>query len=220
MGDDGAERMMFRRRISPARDGSGGCRLHLSQGERALLASLPNDLAGVLTTFEDSGAGSAAEAGLPPSLKRLFPPAYTRDDEAERSYQALARADLLEHHRESLVTMAETAGATALTAEQVNEWLGALNDLRLVIGTILDVTEDGESLAASLANADEAAKHQIAVYQYLSGLQSEVIEFLETLLPDPIPGADDQVPSDPWGEPIGGVRWDGTPFPMAPGEDQ
>ena len=50
-------------------------------------------------------------------------------------------------------------------------------------------------------------------YHYLGGLQSELIDILEGSLPDPVPGADDLVPDDHWGEPPGGLRWDGTPQP-------
>ena len=31
-----------------------------------------------------------------------------------------------------------------------------------------------------------------------------------------MPGADDLVPDDHWGEPPGGLRWDGTPQPARP----
>jgi hypothetical protein len=51
---------------------------------------------------------------------------------------------------------------------------------------------------------------------YLGGLQSEVIDILELTLPDPVRGADDLVPEDHWGEPPGGLRWDGTPQPRDP----
>lgn len=143
---------------------------------------------------------------IPPSLKRLFPPAYTGDDDAERTYVAVARADLLAHHRSALQILSETASAKALDEEQLQAWLTALNDVRLVLGTVLDIREDAETPA-------DSASPQLIAYYYLSGLQGEVVEFLAASLPEALPGADDQIPEDPWGEPLGGLRWDGTPQP-------
>jgi hypothetical protein len=54
---------------------------------------------------------------------------------------------------------------------------------------------------------------QALYYYYLSGLQTELIDFLSSWLPPPVPRADDLIPEDPWGEPLGGLRWDGTPQP-------
>jgi hypothetical protein len=216
-----------RKRIVASRDQPGGCVLRLTAAERTLLARLPREIDGVLGALPPGGAdegdeGSPAgpsladvEAGfppadgtvsLPPSLKRLFPPAYTRDDDAERDYVDTARPALLEHHRHALQTLAETASARSLDAEQVQEWMTALNDIRLVLGTVLGVTEDTEPAGGKMSQ-------QALYYYYLSGLQTELIDFLSSWLPPPVPRADDLIPEDPWGEPLGGLRWDGTPQP-------
>jgi hypothetical protein len=104
--------------------------------------------------------------------------------------------------------MAATAEATRISEEQLVAWLAALNDLRLSLGSMLGATEDEtEPPAAQSQPAEWLA------YMYLGGLQSELIDILEGTLPDPVPGADDLVPEDLWGEPPGGLRWDGTPQP-------
>jgi len=121
---------------------------------------------------------------------------------------ALTRDELVEHHRESLETMSATSEATWLNEEQLAAWLAALNDLRLSLGSMLGASEDeAEPPAAQSHPAEWIA------YLYLGGLQSELIDILETRLPDPSPGADELVPDDAWGEPPGGLRWDGTPKP-------
>ena len=120
----------------------------------------------------------------------------------------MTREDLVEHHRESLETMLVTARATWLDDDQLTAWLAALNDLRLALGSMLGVTED----EIELPLADDRQAELIA-YLYLGGLQSEIIDILERTLPGPVPGADDLVPEDPWGEPPGGLRWDGTQQP-------
>ena len=64
---------------------------------------------------------------------------------------------------------------------------------------MLGVTEDeAESASDNMHQAEWIA------YHYLGGLQSELIDILSEELPDPVPGADDQVPDDHWGEPPGG----------------
>lgn len=196
--------MSFRRRIRPSR--GGGYEVRLAAEERALLAVLPLHLVSLLDEVGDKPAGN-----LPDPLRRLLPPAYTTDPDAERAYQAMTRDDLLEHHRESLETMSATAKATWLDEEQLAGWLAALNDLRLSLGSMLGVTEDEAEPPAG-----HARQAEWIAYLYLSGLQSELVDLLEGTLPDPVPGADDLVPDDLWGDPPGGLRWDGTPRPRDP----
>jgi hypothetical protein len=146
----------------------------------------------------------------PASLRRLFPRAYTTDDEAERLFETASRAELLSRHREALRTLAETADLRTLTHEQMEAWMAALTELRLVFGTVLDVTDE------ELPAAVDAESPQGVVYQYLTMLQAELIDVMEQWLPEPVEGADDAVPEDPWGEPLGDLRWDGTTQPRWP----
>ena len=193
--------MNWRRRIRPARD--GGYEVRLGEDERRLLADLPPQLVSLLDEVGDMPA-----AELPDPLRRLLPPAYTTDPDAERSFVALTRDELLEHHRESLETLSTTSEATWLDEEQLTSWLAALNDLRLSLGSMLGASEDETEPPAARTHPAEWI-----AYLYLGGLQSELIDVLEARLPDPLPGADELVPEDDWGEPPGGLRWDGTPRP-------
>ncbi|MGA2803910.1 MAG: DUF2017 family protein [Acidimicrobiales bacterium] len=196
--------MSFRRRIRPARN--GGYELRLATEERTLLTVLPGHLVSLL-----EGVGETPPGDLPDALRRLLPPAYTNDPDAERAYESMTRQDLLEHHRESLETMSATAHATWLDEDQLVSWLAALNDLRLALGSMIGVTEDETEPPLG----DEHQAEWIA-YLYLGGLQAELVDILEQTLPAPVPGADDLVPEDHWGEPPGGLRWDGTPQPRYP----
>ena len=193
--------MSFRRRIRATRD--GGYEVRLSAEERSLLTVLPAQLVSLLESVGDEPPGD-----LPDALRRLLPPAYTTDPDAERAYVAMTRQDLVEHHRESLKIMSVTAKATWLEAEQLVAWLAALNDLRLALGSMLGVT--GDDTEPPIGEDHEA---EWIAYVYLGNLQSELVDVLETTLPDPVAGADDLVPDDHWGEPPGGLRWDGTPQP-------
>ena len=143
----------------------GGIRLHLSQDERALLAGLTAELRALLEGARDD-----------PSLRRLFPPAY--DDETdERAYRDLTGDSLLDGRREALEVLEQTAGSERLSAEEADAWLRALNDLRLVLGTRLDVQED---TFASEPDFDDPRGQALAVYGYLSWLQEQLVEALSS----------------------------------------
>ena len=192
---------MRRRRIE--RDRNGRYKVRLPNEERDLLADLPAQL-------EHALAALASTSAPPPSgFSRLFPTAYPTDPDAEATYVAVQRPELLDRRRATLSVLATTSGATELDEEQVAFWLGALNDLRLVLGTTLGVTEDdtGE------VEAEDPHFAEWQVYRYLSYLESEIVDALSGALPPPLAGADDLVPEDPWGEPPGGLRWDGTSKP-------
>jgi hypothetical protein len=109
---------------------------------------------------------------------------------------------------ESLDLIARTAESNTLSAEELDAWLTAINDLRLALGVTLDVTE--EQVEPDPDSPDFA---DWIVYFYLSFLQGELLDVLADDLPPPTPGAGEDLPEDPWGDPLGGLRWDGTPLP-------
>lgn len=154
--------MNGRRRIE--RGPRGGVRLRLPREERALLRALPAQLRSLLDEAPDD-----------PSLERLFPPAYD-DAESESEYRRLMGDELLDGRRRALRTLEETLDEDRLTGEQAQAWLTALNDLRLVLGTRLDVTED--ALLEGLRPGDPRAP-ELALYAYLSWLQEQLVEALE-----------------------------------------
>lgn len=143
----------------------GGILLHLSHDERALLAGLTAELRALLDGARDD-----------PSLRRLFPPAY--DDETdERAYRELTGESLLDGRREALEVLEQTAGSERLSAGEADAWLRALNDLRLVLGTRLDVQED---TFASEPDFNDPRGQALAVYGYLSWLQEQLVEALSS----------------------------------------
>jgi len=146
-----------------SRAAGGGLELSLAGDERALLAGLAGELGALL----EGGGGD-------PSLRRLFPPAYDDEDD-EQAYRELAGAGLLNGRREALDLLAETAGNERLTAEEADAWLRALNDLRLVLGTRLNVQED--TFARELRPDDPRAP-ALAIYSYLSWIQEQLVETL------------------------------------------
>ena len=147
-----------------SRTSGGEIELTLSRDERTLLAGLAAELRAQL----------GDEPGADPSLRRLFPPAY-EDETEERAYRELAGDSLLDGRRAALELLAETVDRERLSAEEADAWLRALNDLRLVLGTRLDVQED--TFAADL-RADDPDAPALAVYGYLSWIQEQLVAAL------------------------------------------
>jgi hypothetical protein len=140
----------------------GGFDLRLPESERELLRSLTDQLRQMI----DAGD---------PSTERLYPPGYGDDPEREAEYRAMTRDDLTSGRLESLRILQETVDAERLDDEQMNAWLHALNDLRLVLGTKLDVSED-PSRDEELLSGDEA--ELFAVYAYLGWLVEQSVRAL------------------------------------------
>jgi Domain of unknown function (DUF2017) len=144
----------------------GHVAVRLSALERDLLRGLP----GQLRSLIDSGSDDA-------SLRRLFPPAYADDEEAEAEYRGLMHGELLEKHREALAVLERTADSEQLDPADVDAWLTALNDLRLVLGTRLDVTEE---FYESEIDPEDA---ELGIYLYLTWLQEQLVEAAAEGLP-------------------------------------
>jgi uncharacterized protein DUF2017 len=148
--------------IEPRADGTYG--VELSADERDVLASLPGQLRDAL------GAGE-------PTLYRLFPPAHGDDDEANEEYARLVGPSLVDGKLLALAELERTAHATSLDEGELGAWLGALESLRLALGTQLDVTEEGRPL-----DLDDPDAPRLALYQWLSWLQDEVVSALSARL--------------------------------------
>jgi hypothetical protein len=147
------------------RGDGGGVELRLSRDERSLLAGLAAELRALL----DGAPGD-------PTLRRLFPPAYDDEDD-ERAYRDLMGGELLDGRRAALELIADTVDRDRLSAEEADTWLRALNDLRLVLGTRLDVQEETFATEPDLS---DPRGHALAVYAYLSWIQEQLIEALSS----------------------------------------
>jgi len=80
--------------------------------------------------------------GSSPVLRRLYPTAYPSDAEADRAFSELVHDQLLEQRLAALDTVEESMHGRTLTEDQVHQWMNAINSIRLVLGTRLDVSED------------------------------------------------------------------------------
>ena len=150
--------MISRRRIERRGDGA---RLRLPKEERQLLRELVANLEARLS--DETGDDD---------LRRLFPPAYDTAPDDEAEYRRLQRGELVDGHRQALRVVESTIERDQLTGEELDAWLKALNELRLVLGTGLDITE--ESYMRWPDPRDPDARER-ALYLYLSALQEEAV---------------------------------------------
>jgi hypothetical protein len=135
--------------------------LRLADAERELLRTLPAQLRLLL-------------ADERPELARLFPPAYLDDLKRDGEYRRYMRQELVDRRLASLTVVEETIDATHLTDEQAMAWMKVLNDVRLVLGTILNVSEDPTEI-----DIDDPRAPEFAVYDFLGGLVAEAVAALD-----------------------------------------
>ncbi|MFJ4617809.1 DUF2017 domain-containing protein [Streptomyces sp. NPDC088812] len=147
-------------------------------------------------------AEGPSEPPADPVLRRLFPDAYTdpeaapgpREAEERRSRSAEFRRytenDLRAGKRENALAVvrsldalsaeAEGAAVLKLSPGESRQWLGALNDLRLAIGSRLEITDDEDTDLLYRLPDDDARKPMVMAYLWLGGLQETLVT---TLLP-------------------------------------
>lgn len=143
------------------RSETGEIRLQFPEHERVLLREIAASLRRRLTEQADD-----------PALRRLFPPAYA-DARREAEYQELTRAQLVTGRERALEVLESTVGEDSLSPEQADAWLRALNDARLVLGTVIDVEED---LDWAAIDPNDPRAPEYAMYGYLSWIQEQLVE--------------------------------------------
>jgi hypothetical protein len=137
---------------------------------------------------EAVAAAEAAEtAGEPPRipddpvLARLLPDAYQDDPAAAGEFRKYTESSLREakkYFAHSLLdTLPPSGGRVKLTGDQARDWLRALNDVRLMFGVRLEVTEDFEEQLASLAPEDPRIA-AFEVYGWLGAVQESLVRAL------------------------------------------
>jgi len=143
-------------------------------------APILRSLLGQLTEMVDeAGAGDTEEDD--PAVARLFPDAYPDDAESAGEFRRYTERGLRDRKREAaataLATLAEPGHRRTLSEHEAQAWLTTLADLRLVLGTRLDVTEDWGEQYASLPD-DDPRRALFEAYDWLSFLQESLVHAL------------------------------------------
>jgi hypothetical protein len=144
------------------RSRKGHFEIRIGAAERELLRSLAPQMRELLASDD-------------PVLDRLYPVAYPDDEDRETEYRLLVRDELQASHEAALTALEESADAERLDEEQLLAWMRAVNEVRLVLGTRLDVTEEGDERPIE---ADDPRTTAFAVYDYLTWLQGTIVEAL------------------------------------------
>lgn len=185
----------------------GGAAVALDEVEISILRSLAVQLLELIGPGDEPAQGEDPLAALfaegpsePPSdpaLARLFPEAYggPGDDPEDRELRAASAEfrrftenDLRSRKREDALAVVRTldgltpagdGGAVLeLGGEDCRHWLGALNDLRLTIGTRLDVGDEDESSRLYRLPDSDPRKPMVMAYLWLGALQETLVETL------------------------------------------
>lgn len=109
-------------------------------------------------------------------LARLLPDFSTDDTDLAGAMRSLHEPELVAAKdaaaAEVLDTLPDGGGRVELTLEQADTWLAALNDVRLALGTALDVSEDmPEALPA-----DDPRSAHLGVYHWVTFVQDALVQ--------------------------------------------
>jgi hypothetical protein len=172
----------------------GGVRADLEAVEAQVLAQLANELLGIVEPAGGSASDDplAAFVGLPsgdvprpedPVLRRLLPDAYRDDEGAASDFRRYTDSELRAakrgHATVVLETLPDGGGQMRLDRDQADAWLGALNDMRLALGTSLEVTEQTDP---DDYDEDHPARQALEVYGWLGWLQESLLSCLDPRL--------------------------------------
>ena len=147
-------------------------------------ASAPDESADVLADLEKQfSSPDAPDPELPadPVVARLLPDAYQDDPEKAGEFRKYTESSLREAKKYFAQTLLETlppeGGKVRLTGDQARDWLRALNDIRLMFGVRLEVTEEFEEQLAALDPKDPRLA-AFEVYGWLGAVQESLVHAL------------------------------------------
>jgi hypothetical protein len=171
-------------------------RSSLAAHEAGLLHSLVTSLLGMLEERESSTPADELEAitgmktghSQPPedeTMKRLLPdffrsqtdhPAGSGTAESLNSaLRSLHEPDIIDAKRDAaqrvLRTIPEGGGKFELSEDDAHAWAAAVNDVRLALGTMLDIGNDGTERLPT----DHPMAGHLDVYQWLTVLQEYLV---------------------------------------------
>jgi len=165
-----------------------GVEAKLEPVEAEVLAQCASELLELLGAEDESSDDPlAALVGLPPgevapsddpALARLFPDAYGDDAQAATEFRRYTESDLRAGKRAAaagalaqLQPLLGGGGRLVLDRDGADAWLGWLNDIRLVLGSRLGVTEDSYE--------EEPADQLSTVFSWLGWLQESLLSCLD-----------------------------------------
>lgn len=158
--------MRKRKKAGPVESlGDGAFRINLSEDERDTMLRFVDQLEEVLSAEHTD-----------PRLRRLFPTAYHENPDLDAEYQGYMRDELSQSRAASIATVREILGSDGPIAEsQLYAFMMVLNSLRLVLGTLLGVSEDEDT---DDIDEDDPTFGQAQLYGYLGWLLEWTVDTL------------------------------------------
>lgn len=147
-------------------------RVHLEEQEADLIRRLLDELSELIR----------AESAGDPVTERLFPKAY-EDRREQASYQELVGDQLRGEKLAAINAMASVLQAgtdvdTSIPPAEIAAWLPVLTDLRLAIGTQLNVDEAGMDRQI---DPDDPEAARMSVLHWLGWMEESVLDCLRVL---------------------------------------
>ncbi|WP_156755735.1 DUF2017 domain-containing protein [Actinokineospora pegani] len=149
---------------------------------RARVEETPQDELAELTGIRTGPSTSPDD----PILSRLLPDFHRLDDDNPSKEDLDSAAALRSLHEPALLdrktgvaatvlsTCPPGGGEVRLTLEEADAWLSALNDVRLALGTAIEVSED---MPEELPEDDPRSPH-LSVYHWLTWVQETLVQAL------------------------------------------
>jgi Domain of unknown function (DUF2017) len=151
-------------------------------GQVAELVSADAEAGGEAGNLEaELGLSSHAKAPDDPVLARLLPDAYSDDSEAAAEFRRYTEETLRSGKVASaqivLASLPPGGGEVRLTEPECQQWLRALNDVRLALSVRLGITEEEDDLTEHF-EVDDPRSAYVWVYQWLAYLQDSLLDAL------------------------------------------
>lgn len=177
------------------RQAGDGAAAYFGQSQAGVLRNLVSQVAELVsadsTAAETAAGGHGLEAQLglsthaeapdDPVLARLLPDGYNDDPEAAAEFRRYTEESLrsakVEAAQAVLASLPPAGGDVELAEEDCQQWLRALNDVRLALSVRLGITDEDDDLSELLTGDDPRAAFVLA-YHWLGELQESLLQAL------------------------------------------
>ena len=174
------------------RPAPGGAVAYFEQPQAGVIRSLVSQVAELVSADAETGGEAGdleAELGLSshvappddPVLARLLPDAYSNDPKAAAEFRRYTEESLRSGKIASaqvvLASLPSGGGEVRLSEPECQQWLRALNDVRLALSVRLGITDEDEDLTEQFT-ADDPRSAYVWVFQWLAYLQDSLVDAL------------------------------------------
>jgi hypothetical protein len=170
----------------------GGAVAFFEQAQAGVIRSLVGQVAELVSADAEAGGeagnletelGLSSHASAPddPVLARLLPDAYSDDTDAAAEFRRYTEETLRSGKVASaqivLASLPPGGGEVRLSEPECQQWLRALNDVRLALSVRLGITDEDDDLTEHF-EVDDPRSAYVWVYQWLAYLQDSLLDAL------------------------------------------